>query len=83
MKTIKIRDYFNANETVGVRVTPIALGTAEARSHAGGHTHYAVLNDRQIASLKHRLSNGPKGINVIEIDQYTGKDSAAEVYFDL
>ena len=83
MTIIQIRDFYNKNETAGLRVNPIEIIGAEERSSAGGYTHYAIITAGQIAGLKRRLTNGPRGINVTSVDQYTGNDSSAEVYFDL
>ena len=83
MTTIQIRDFFNPSETVGVRVNPQPIIGKESQSAAGGYTHYAYLTGSQISSLYRRLSNGPRGINVIQQDRYTGKATAAEIYFDL
>ena len=78
---VKVRDFYDKNQTAGVRVIPIAMSEEERSRY--GCTHYAIISAGQIKSLYRRLRNGPRGLNVIDLNQFTGKEILAEIYFDL
>ena len=79
MTIIKVRDYYY-NITVSLRVNAIALDP-EYCSLSGGN-HVAVLTEGQIAKVRRKLPNGPRGLNYTKQDR-NGKVTEAEVYFDL
>jgi hypothetical protein len=79
MTIIKVRDYYY-NITVSLRVNAISLD-AEYCSLSDGN-HFAILTEGQIAKLRRKLPNGPRGLNYTKQDR-NGKIIEAEVFFDL